>query len=57
MLISFQYEEVNADQLQKLLNDQILKGLENRYKVLYLYSLGQTVIYSWFIFFFFHLWF
>lgn len=57
MLISFQYEEVNADQLQKLLNDQILKGLENRYKVLYLYSLGQTVystIYSWF---FFHLWF
>lgn len=36
---------MDAEQLQKLLNDQILKGLENRYKVFYLYNLGQTVIY------------
>lgn len=45
MLISFQYEEVDAEQLQKLLNDQILKGLQRRYKVLYLYNLAQIVIF------------
>lgn len=27
-LILFQYDEVNAEQLQGLLNDRILKGLE-----------------------------
>lgn len=29
IFVASQYEEVNAEQLQRLLNDQILKGLES----------------------------
>lgn len=33
IFVSSQYEEVDAEQLQRLLNHQILKGLENTWSV------------------------
>lgn len=45
ILVFSQYEEVHAEQLQRLLNDQILKGLENTCTVAVKFTFGLLYVF------------